>query len=332
MVFLVIWNTMTQTRQLAAIMFTDIVGYTALMGKDSNKALELVRISKEIQKPLVEQHNGKWLKEMGDGAMAQFASALDAANCAIAIQKSARAELDAKLRIGIHLGDVQLEDNDVYGDGVNVASRLESIADPGGIYISESIEKAIRGQTNIQATDLGEIRLKNVDYGVRTYAIQGVGLPLPEANNKHQKSFVFHTKWVAAISTILLVATTAYIINISQRGEDYSKSIATHLQIALSDDLYLAVETSEYLSLMSMLIVSVSPNTEIAAPPAVRLVVRRTGETANIAQRINSCAPSSLCRKRTRLRTIPMPDKAAISRAVEFESPINSNRKTVNVL
>lgn len=235
---------MPQTRQLAAIMFTDIVGYTALMGKDSAKALELIRISKEIQKPLVQKHNGKWLKEMGDGAMAQFASALDALHCAIAIQKSARAELDAKLRIGIHLGDVQLEDNDVYGDGVNVASRLESIADPGGIYISESIEKAIRGQTNIQATDLGEIRLKNVDYGVRIYAIQGVGLPLPEANNKHQKSFVFHTKWVAAISTILLVATIAYIINISQRGEDYSKSIATHLQIALSDDLYLAVETN----------------------------------------------------------------------------------------
>ena len=80
---------MATSRQLAAIMFTDIVVYTALMGKDSDKALELVRISKEIQKPLVEQHNGKWLKEMGDGAMAQFNSALDAVNCAVAIQKSA---------------------------------------------------------------------------------------------------------------------------------------------------------------------------------------------------------------------------------------------------
>ena len=74
-------------RQLAAIMFTDIVGYAAMMGKDSNKALELVRISKEIQKPLVEKHNGKWLKEMGDGAMAQFGSALDAVNCAMEIPR-----------------------------------------------------------------------------------------------------------------------------------------------------------------------------------------------------------------------------------------------------
>ena len=122
-------------RQLAAIMFTDIVGYTALMGKDSAKALELIRISKDIQKPLVEKHNGKWLKEMGDGAMAQFRTALDAVNCSIEIQKTARGELDAKLRICIHLGDVTVEEHDVYGDGVNVASRLESIADAGGIYI-----------------------------------------------------------------------------------------------------------------------------------------------------------------------------------------------------
>ena len=169
-----------QKRQLAAIMFTDIVGYTALMGKDSAKALKLVRISKRIQKSLVEKHNGRWLKEMGDGVLAQFSSAIDSVNCSIEIQKSARAELDAKLRIGIHLGDITVEEEDVYGDGVNVASRLESIADPGGIYISESIEKAIRGQTDIQAKYLGEITLKNVDYGVRTYALQGVGLPIPD--------------------------------------------------------------------------------------------------------------------------------------------------------
>jgi len=175
-------------RQLAAIMFTDIVGYTALMGKDSNKALELIRISKEIQKPLVEKHNGKWLKEMGDGAMAQFSTALDAVNCSIEIQKTARAELDAKLRIGIHLGDITVEEDDVHGDGVNVASRLESIADPGGIYVSDAIEKAIQGQSEVQAKYLGEVKLKNVAYGVRTYALQGVGLPIPEVKDEKELS------------------------------------------------------------------------------------------------------------------------------------------------
>ncbi len=173
-----------QTRQLAAIMFTDIVGYTALMGKSSSKALELVRISKEIQKPLVQKHKGKWLKEMGDGAMAQFNTALDAINCAIEIQEHARAKFDGKLRIGIHLGDITIEKDDVYGDGVNVAARLESITDPGGIYISESIEKAIKGQSNIQAKYLGEIKLKNVTYTVRTYAVQGIGLPIPDFKDK----------------------------------------------------------------------------------------------------------------------------------------------------
>ena len=176
------------TRQLAAIMFTDIVGYTALMGKDSNKALELIRISKEIQKPLVEKHNGKWLKEMGDGAMAQFSTALDAVNCSIEIQKTARGELDAKLRIGIHLGDVTVEEDDVHGDGVNVASRLESIADAGGIYVSDAIEKAIKGQSDVQAKYLGEVKLKNVAYGVRTYALQGVGLPVPEVKDEKELS------------------------------------------------------------------------------------------------------------------------------------------------
>ncbi len=166
---------MSQSRQLAAIMFTDIVGYTALMGKDSERALRLVNVSMGIQKPLVEKHQGKWLKEMGDGAMAQFASALDAVNCALEIQEQARAALDGKLRIGVHSGDITITENDIYGDGVNVAARLESIADPGGIYISESIEKAIRGQTGIQSKFLGEIQLKNVDYGVRTYALQGGG-------------------------------------------------------------------------------------------------------------------------------------------------------------
>ena len=170
---------MSGQRVLAAIMFTDIFGYTTLMGKDSKKAMELVRLSKDIQKPLVEKHQGKWIKEMGDGVIAQFNTALDAVNCAVEIQRISRADFEEDLRIGIHFGDITIENGDVYGDGVNVASRLESIADPGGVYISESIEKAMRGQQDIQAKYLGEVKLKNVDYDVRTYALHGVGLPVP---------------------------------------------------------------------------------------------------------------------------------------------------------
>jgi len=239
-----------QTRQLAAIMFTDIVGYTALMGKNSAKALELVRISKEIQKPLVEKHNGLWLKEMGDGVLVQFNSALDAVNCSVEIQKSARAELDAKLRIGIHSGDITIENNDVYGDGVNVASRLESIADPGGIYISESIEKAIRGQTDVQAQYLGEIKLKNVDYDVRTYALQGIGLPIPDLKEDKnlsgrliaelQRRGVLRAGITYAILSLLLILLTTYTKSLVNMPTWFTTVLMTVLIAGFPIALYLA--------------------------------------------------------------------------------------------
>ena len=158
-------------RQLAAIMFTDIFGYTSLMGRDSNKALELVRQSLSIQKPLVKKHHGKWLKEMGDGAMAQFNTALDAVNCAVDIQETARAKFDGKLRIGIHLGDITIENDDVYGDGVNVAARLEGLADPGGICVSEKVFAEVRNKLDTGFEDLGPQDVKNIAEPVRAYRV-----------------------------------------------------------------------------------------------------------------------------------------------------------------
>jgi adenylate cyclase len=170
---------MSPVRQLAAIMFTDIEGYTRLMGEDEDKALSLLDINRKIQRPLVAKYNGKWLKELGDGVLAQFTSAYDAVKCAVEIQDAAREGLERKLRIGIHLGDVTFEDDDILGDGVNLASRIQGIADPGGIYVTESIENAIRNHADIKTKYLGEAALKNVDYPVRVYAIQGEGFPLP---------------------------------------------------------------------------------------------------------------------------------------------------------
>ena len=119
---------MSQSRQLAAIMFTDIVGYTALMGRDEQKAFDLLEKNRQIQKPIIEQHNGKWIKELGDGVMASFNTVSDAVAAAIKIQQSCNAAKEFQLRIGIHLGEVVFEDGDVFGDGVNIASRLQAVA------------------------------------------------------------------------------------------------------------------------------------------------------------------------------------------------------------
>jgi len=173
---------MSPSRQLAAIMFTDIVGYTSLMSKDEEEALEILRKSRSIQQGSIEAFNGIWLKEMGDGVLAKFNTAKDAVLCGIEIQKKAHSELDASIRIGIHLGDVTIENNDIFGDGVNVASRLQSSSDPGGIYISDSVYKAVQATPDIRATYLGEMAYKNVEYPVSTYAIQGRIFPIPRKN------------------------------------------------------------------------------------------------------------------------------------------------------
>ncbi len=237
---------MSQSRQLAAIMFTDIVGYTALMGEDSNRALRLLQKSKEIQKPLVKKYHGQWLKEMGDGALTKFSTATDALACALEIQRASRADFEATYRIGIHLGDITLENGDVFGDGVNVASRLEAIADPGGIYISESIEKAIRGQMKIDLKFLGEKKLKNVNYEVRTYAVQGVGLPLPDqqpnTNKRISKDSKLFKRAAAVVIGLLLIGWSTYLWNLYSNNSQTSIT-AIHLQIALPENVYLAAET-----------------------------------------------------------------------------------------
>src|SRR5215471_21332455 len=125
---------MPQLRRLAAIMFTDIVGYTALMGEDEQKAFEILSKSREIQQPIIQQFNGTWIKEIGDGVLASFPTVTEAVLCASAIREACMRTIGLKLRIGIHQGEVVFEGNDVFGDGVNIASRIQAAAAPGSIY------------------------------------------------------------------------------------------------------------------------------------------------------------------------------------------------------
>jgi TolB-like protein/class 3 adenylate cyclase/Tfp pilus assembly protein PilF len=178
-------------RRLAAIMFTDIVGYTSLMGKDEDRAFHILRTNRRIHRPLIEQYQGTWLKEMGDGILASFSSASNAVRCADKIRKASRIE-GIPLRIGIHEGEVVFEEDDVFGDGVNVASRLQELAKEGSIYISGSVKKEIKNKPGIKAEFVEEKILKNVDEPVMVYEIrcaeEEADLILPEVSAKRSKS------------------------------------------------------------------------------------------------------------------------------------------------
>lgn len=157
-------------------MFADIVGYTAMMGEKEDFALQVLHHFKEKAISLVQMHEGIWHKDLGDGALCSFENALDAVNCAIAIQRHLNLQTEFKVRIGIHLGDITYRDGDLYGDGVNIASRIQGEAAAGGICISESVYKAVRNKDDVSIEYLGKRKLKNVDWTTRLYQVSNSGV------------------------------------------------------------------------------------------------------------------------------------------------------------
>src|SRR5215469_9730443 len=168
------------TRRLAAILAADIAGYSRLMGADEVGTVQALREHRSAADPLIAQHGGRIVKTTGDGVLIEFGSVVGAVECAIALQQLA-AERNAAIasdrrmewRIGIHIGDVLVEGDDILGDGVNIAARLEGIAEPGGIYISEDAFRQVRSRSSI-----GERSLKNITRPLRVYRAQSEG-PLP---------------------------------------------------------------------------------------------------------------------------------------------------------
>jgi pentatricopeptide repeat protein len=142
------------------------------MGKDEEKAFLLLNANRQIQKPLISLFNGTWIKELGDGVLASFTNVSDAVNCAIQIQQNCLQVDDLKLRIGIHLGEVLFENGDVFGDGVNIASRIQAIAPVGGIWVSEAVHNNVFNKKNITSYFVKEEILKNVTDPVRIYQVE----------------------------------------------------------------------------------------------------------------------------------------------------------------
>jgi TolB-like protein/class 3 adenylate cyclase len=169
---------MPDTRRLAAILAADVAGYSRLMGQDEAGTAQALREHHAASDPIVAQHGGRVVKTTGDGILIEFGSVVGAVQCAIGLQKLA-AERNAEIagerrmdwRIGIHLGDVLVEGDDILGDGVNISARLEGIAEPGGICISDDAFRQVRGKVEAEFADIGEQSLKNIARPLRVYRI-----------------------------------------------------------------------------------------------------------------------------------------------------------------
>ena len=159
-------------RKLTAIMFIDIFEYSKMMSQDEEATVKLLNEYEDVIKPIINNFGGTVVKELGDGWFCEFNSALNASKCSLKIHsdlakynKTSKNKFEISVRIGIHLGDVLTKGNDLIGDGVNVAARLEPLAQPGGICISESIYQNIRNHPEFNLESLGKISLKNICFG-----------------------------------------------------------------------------------------------------------------------------------------------------------------------
>ncbi len=166
-------------RRLAAILAADVVGYSRLMGQDEAGTLERLKsLRRQLVQPKITAHKGRIVKLMGDGLLAEFPSVVEAVQCAVEVQHD-MAERDSeiadeqriRLRIGVNLGDIIVEGSDIYGDGVNVAARLEALADPEGICVSSTVFDHVKGKVELDFEDLGEQRVKNIEQPVQVYRI-----------------------------------------------------------------------------------------------------------------------------------------------------------------
>lgn len=154
---------MNRSRKLAAIMFTDMQGYTALMQQNEEKAIQARDKHRKIFNSTTEKYNGTILQYYGDGTLSIFDSAIDAVECGIEMQLAFQQEPSIPVRIGIHQGDVIISDDEIIGDGVNIASRIESLSVAGSVFISEKVYDEIKNQESISATWLKMVKLKNVE-------------------------------------------------------------------------------------------------------------------------------------------------------------------------
>jgi len=237
-------------RKLTAILCADVFGYSRLMGEDEEATLRTLTSYRKLIDGLIQQHRGRFVNSAGDSVVAEFASVVEAIHCAVVIQATLKAENATRqperrmeFRIGVNLGDVMVDGEQIYGDGVNVAARLESLADPGGICVSVKVHEEIGDKLALSYEDLGEQSVKNIAKPVRVFRVlPETGATAPRATRrfgrKHLRRGVFSIAGLA-----IMAATIIFVQHLSLRPPAPSASIPS-LQtptLALPDKPSIAV-------------------------------------------------------------------------------------------
>jgi adenylate cyclase len=235
---------MSETRKLAAILVADVVGYSRLAGADEDRILARLRtLRSDLIDPILAVHHGRVVKRTGDGAIIEFRSVVDAVRCAIEVQtglieRNAGVAEDRRIefRIGIHLGDVVEEtDGDLMGDGVNIAARLEGVAKPGAICLSEDAYRQVSGRLEMAVTDLGPTQLKNIDKPIRAYSVE-VGKPAqakPIANTAGRGRSLVVPLAIAIAALIVIAGGSWWFLNANRPASVASNAAAPHLSIVV---------------------------------------------------------------------------------------------------
>ena len=237
-----------QQRHLAAILFTDIVGYTAMMQKDEALAVAVIRRYNAVLEKLVSEHHGEVVNNYGDGSLCTFSSTTDAVKCAVWIQEQLlKSDPSVPLRIGLHVGELVFEDGKAFGDGVNIASRIQSLGQANTILFSKEVYDKIRNQPGFKSISLGNFEFKNVDDPVEVFALANEGLNIPKRENMEGKlksglsksNKGLQRKTVIAASVVLLLIAAFFIYSIFNKKTGFTgkeKSIAVFPFTNMSSD------------------------------------------------------------------------------------------------
>jgi len=225
-------------RKLAAIVFTDIVGFTKLTAKDQSKASALLKQQRELFRPIVDSYKGQWVKEMGDGLLLTFDTVTDAVNCCIKLQETSKQIDDLDLRIGIHEGEILIEENDIIGDDVNIAARIEPFSAPGGIAISNKVHDAIVRESDFTTKYLGKPKLKGVGQEVKVFCITSHGLPETKVSKVSAKLEPEGLQWnvFSITGAVLTVIGVLFWINVSFLGIGIAEEVPS-IGILLMENL-----------------------------------------------------------------------------------------------